>query len=220
MVGGSGFLSQATTHLGLRGYVLDTKFGPRCDVAQPSVLTRIRQGVSAGKMRRRKGLTSTTTHPRALPKLFPPLLPSLTCFIAHAVDSGTPLCFVVVWTCRKSGPLRRSLARPGLWQIFVFLDLRAASKRCFWMGMWTAGMCTVLHESALGQAGVAVFHVKTWSSKKCPQHFLSLARHVTTHPPSPFNFCAGRDSHHERTTIPENIAFEWNGISTQRVKGY
>ena len=90
VVGGSGFLSQATHHLGLRGCVLDTKFGPRCDVAQPFVLTKIRQDVSAGKMRRRKDLTSTTT-PRALPKLFPPLLPPLTCFIAHAVDSGTPL---------------------------------------------------------------------------------------------------------------------------------
>ena len=62
VVGGSGFLSKATHHLGLRGYVLDTKFGSRCDVAQPFVLTRIRQEVSAGKMRRRKDLTSTTTH--------------------------------------------------------------------------------------------------------------------------------------------------------------
>ena len=30
--GGSGFMSKATNHLGLRGYVLDTKFGPRHDV--------------------------------------------------------------------------------------------------------------------------------------------------------------------------------------------
>ena len=39
--GGSGSLSLATNHLGLRGNVLDTKFGLQCDVTQPNVLTRI-----------------------------------------------------------------------------------------------------------------------------------------------------------------------------------
>ena len=33
--GGSGFLSQATNHLGLRGCVFDTKFGPKYDVSKP-----------------------------------------------------------------------------------------------------------------------------------------------------------------------------------------
>ena len=32
--GGSGCLTKATNHLGLRGYVLETKFGPRYDVTQ------------------------------------------------------------------------------------------------------------------------------------------------------------------------------------------
>ena len=45
---GSGFLTVATNHLGLRGHVPDTKFGPECGVTQPLVLTRIRQHVSAG----------------------------------------------------------------------------------------------------------------------------------------------------------------------------
>ena len=45
--GGSGFVAKATYHLGLRGRVLDTKFGLRCDVTQPTV-TSIRQDVSAG----------------------------------------------------------------------------------------------------------------------------------------------------------------------------
>ena len=49
MFGGSGFLAKAANHLGLRGYVLDTKFGPRYDVTKPLALTRIRQDVSAGK---------------------------------------------------------------------------------------------------------------------------------------------------------------------------
>ena len=42
MFGGSGFLSKATNHLGLRGYVLDTKVGPRYEVTKPLVLTRVR----------------------------------------------------------------------------------------------------------------------------------------------------------------------------------
>ena len=41
--GGSGFVANATNHLGPRGYVLDTKFGRKYDVTQPLVLTRIRQ---------------------------------------------------------------------------------------------------------------------------------------------------------------------------------
>ena len=41
--GGSGFVANATNHLGSRGYVLDTKFGRRHDVTQPLVQTRIRQ---------------------------------------------------------------------------------------------------------------------------------------------------------------------------------
>ena len=38
-------------------------------------------------------------------------------------------------TCQKSRLLRRSLARPGPWQILVVvLDLNAESERCFWSG--------------------------------------------------------------------------------------
>ena len=47
--GGHGFLAKASNHLGLRGYVLDAKFGSRYDVTKPLVLTRIRQDVSSGK---------------------------------------------------------------------------------------------------------------------------------------------------------------------------
>ena len=46
--GGPGFLTQASNHFGLRGGVLDTKFGPRYDVTKLLVYTRIRQEVSAG----------------------------------------------------------------------------------------------------------------------------------------------------------------------------
>ena len=47
--GGLGFLAEATNHLGVRFYVLDTKFGHRFDVMKPFVLPRIRQDVVAGK---------------------------------------------------------------------------------------------------------------------------------------------------------------------------
>ena len=39
-------------------------------------------------------------------------------------------------------------------------------------------------------------------------------------PPSPFVIRACHGSDLERTTIPENTSFEWNGIFSQRVKGY
>ena len=45
--GGRGFLAKATNHLGLRDYVLDTKFGPRYDVTNPLVLT----GILTGRLR-------------------------------------------------------------------------------------------------------------------------------------------------------------------------
>ena len=47
--GGARFLARTTNHLGLRGCVLDTKFGPRYDVTKPLVLTRIRHNISVGK---------------------------------------------------------------------------------------------------------------------------------------------------------------------------
>ena len=43
----AGFLAKAAHHLGLRGYVLDTKFGSRNDLTNFLVLTSTRQDVSA-----------------------------------------------------------------------------------------------------------------------------------------------------------------------------
>ena len=83
--GGNGFLTKATNLLGLRGYVLGTKFGPRYDVTQAIVLSRIRQDVSAGNVSQEGfhlHLHDTTL--RAFTKLFPPMLPSPTCFIVLA----------------------------------------------------------------------------------------------------------------------------------------
>ena len=49
--------------------------------------------------------------------------------------------------------------------------------------------------------------IKTCSSKGWRITFRVFALHVTT--PA-----------HERTSVPEKTSFEWNGIFTQRVKGY
>ena len=39
--GGNAFLTKARNRLGLRGYVLDTNFGPRYDVSKPLVSAEI-----------------------------------------------------------------------------------------------------------------------------------------------------------------------------------
>ena len=122
-------------------------------------------------------------------------------------------------TCRKSKLLRHFLARPGPWQIFVFLDFHSENGHCFLLETWTAGTCTTLHESVLGQVDVPVFldkhcHPKASASRpECDASHnhtrslrlsLALAMVPTMNTP----------------TIQENTSFEWNGILTQRVKGY
>ena len=73
MFGGSSFVAKATNNVGLCGCVLDAKFGPRCYVTKPLVLTRIRQDVSAGTCV--AGMMALPRlHLRALPKSFPVLL--------------------------------------------------------------------------------------------------------------------------------------------------
>ena len=212
--GRPGFLAKAWNHLGLRGDVLDAKCGLRHDVTQPPVLTRIRQGRLRRIMCRSNDLASTTTHRMLFPKLFPPVLPSPTCFIVLAclgfwntrVNRGCG-------TCRKSRLLRHSFARPGPWQIFVALDDQAGSERCF----WTAEIHHVLLASVLELLYIAVCQDKNMFIKRLPHHAQSVILHV----PTPFIFRACHDSHHERTTIPENTSFEWNLIFTQRRdKGY
>ena len=72
-------------------------------------------------MCRRNDFTSTTTLFVLFPKLFPAVLPSLTCFIVLAclgfwntrVNRGCG-------TYRKSRLLRRRLLRPGPWHLCVF----------------------------------------------------------------------------------------------------
>ena len=148
--GGAGFLATPTNHLGMRGFVLDTKFGPRYDLTNPLVLTRIRQDVSAGKV------TGMITHFVLFPNLSP-VLPSQTCIIVLA---SLGFCNTRVirgcGTCRKSTPLRHRLARPGPWRILVFLDHDAGSERSFWLGTGTTEIYTVLLAGVSEQVDVAV----------------------------------------------------------------
>ena len=168
-----GFLTKASNHLGLRGYVLDTKFGPRFDVTQPLVLTRIRQDGN--------DFTSTTTHLVLFQMSSSSVLPSQTCFIVLTclgfwntrVDRGCS-------ACRKSRLLRRSLARLGPWQIFfVFLGLLAESERCCWLGMWTAEISHRIARKCAGTGGCcSVSGEKHVHPKASASSFKIL--HVTT----------------------------------------
>ena len=85
--------------------------------------------------------------------------------------------------------------------------------------MWTAEICTVLPADVLGRVDPAVLQDKTCSSEGI-RLTLRVLFFTLLHPPFPFVFRACHGSHHERTKIPENTFFEWNGLFTQPVKGY
>ena len=176
----------AKNRLRLRGFVLDTTFGPRCDVAKPLVLTRIRQDVSAGRC------------------------PSQTCFIVLP-DLGFWKTHVIrgCGTCQKSKPLRRSLARPGPRPIIVFLVHNTESELYFWFGNVGSRDLQVLLANVLGRVDVAVFQDKTYLSEGF-RITLRILFSPWPHPPSPFVFRACHCYHHERSTFAENTPFAWN----------
>ena len=109
--GGNDFLTKATNSLGLRGYVFDTKFGPRYDVTQPIVLTRIRQEVSTAKC---VAGTMSPTRPLSASAAIAKLASSFS----HAVDSDSWL-----WDVPK---IRTLAAQPRTsWTLaFFFLYFR------------------------------------------------------------------------------------------------
>ena len=150
--GGSGFLTKATQHLGLRGYVLDTKFGPRYDVTQPLVLTRIRQDVSAGKCvsgmislpRQRtssssKVISATASIATLLHRARMPWI------LEHPCDSW-------LWG-RAENPNSCGTASHDLGPcgFLFFLAQSTESERCFWLEAWTAEICTALLANVLGR---------------------------------------------------------------------
>ena len=168
MFGGFGFLSKTTNASGLRCHVLDTKFVPRCDVTQPLVLTGIRQDISARKCVARmisppRQHTSCSSKVISASASIDNLLhrARMPWILEHPCDS---------WLCDV--PEIQTLApQPRTaWALaffYVFLDHRAGSERCFWLGTWKAGICTVLLASVLGQVDVVELQDKNMSA-----HFL------------------------------------------------
>ena len=73
-------MAKVSNHLGLRGYVLDTKFGTRCDVTINLILTRFRQCVSAQRVAAMISLLRRHT-PGSSQVLSAKCLHMLTCFI-------------------------------------------------------------------------------------------------------------------------------------------
>ena len=122
------------------------------------------------------------------------------------MDSGTPVRFVVVGRAPESRLLLRSLAQPGPWRILVFLDHRAESKRCSWLGTWTAEIRTVLLASVLGQVDDVVCLDKNMFIQRLPHQAQSATLHVIA-PALTVRL----------SRLPR--FFAWNGIFTQRVKG-
>ena len=63
VLGGSTCVAEATNHLGLRGFVLDTKFGARFDVTEPLVSHQDSIGrLRWKKVHRKNDFTPTTAH--------------------------------------------------------------------------------------------------------------------------------------------------------------
>ena len=89
------------------------------DVTKPLVFTRIQQDVSAAKMSQECFHLHDNTL-RALPKLFPSMLSSQTCFIVLPCLGFWNTRVIRGGTCRKS-------------RIFPFFDHRAENERCFWL---------------------------------------------------------------------------------------
>ena len=171
--GGFGFLSKATNHFGLRGHVLDMKFGPRYCVTQPLVPCSHPNstGRLCWKMCRRSDFTHF--HVQVLPSPTGFFVPACRGFWNTRVYRGCG-------TCPKSKLLRRRFARPLLWRIIAPLDLHAESEHCFWLETWTTEICAVLLANVLGQVDAAVCWDKTMFIQRLPHHAQSAILHVTT----------------------------------------
>ena len=149
--------------MGLRGYVLDSKFGPTYDVTQPLILTRIRQDVSAGKL-----VEAVIPPSRIHTSCFPQVI-SASASIADLLHRGrTPWilehpCDSRLWGVPKFQTLAQPRTAWALAFFFSFLGHRTENER---LETWTAETCTVLLANVLEQEVVAVFQDKTCPSKK------------------------------------------------------
>ena len=145
--GGSDFLTKATK--GLRGDVLDTQCGARQDVTQPFILTRIRQDASAGKC-----VAAVTSPPRQHTSCASQVL-SASASVADlrhlARMSWIPEhCDSWFWDVPKIQTLVAQ--RRTAWPCRNFF----LGGPCFWLGMWTAEIRSMLLAGVLGEEDVAV----------------------------------------------------------------
>ena len=77
--------------------------------------------------------------------------------------------------------LRHSLAQPAPWRIFECWDFPYRQGTCFWLGMRTAEICTVLLASVLEQVGrCCVSGQKNIFIQRLALHDLSDVHHVAT----------------------------------------
>ena len=172
--GGSGFLAKATNHLGSRGDVFDTKFGPWYDVTQPFVLTRIRQDVSAEKC-----VAGMISLPRQHTSCSSKVI-SASAAIANLFHRAR-----MPWILEHPSDLTLAAQPRMAWApaFFAYLDHYAEGERCFRLETWTADICTMLLANVLEQVDVAEFQDKNMFIQRLPHHAQSFALHVTTRPP-------------------------------------
>ena len=173
--GGSGFLAKATSHLGLRGHVLETKFGLSFDVTQPIVLTRIRQDVSAGKSLPLQHTSCSSKEISASAAIANLLLRArMPWILEHPCDSW-------LWDVPKNrsscGAASHGVDLGGF--LRVWITVQKANAVSGWK-TWMAGTCTVWLASVLGWVDVAVFRDKNMVTQRNPHHAQSFAHHVIT----------------------------------------
>ena len=188
MFGRSGFLSQATNHWGLRGCVLNTKFGHQYDVTPVICSYQNSTGRLRWKVCRRNYFTSTTTH-------FVPFQSycrqcchrQLASSCSHALDSGTLVWIVVLG--RPENPGSCSTASHGL-GAGRFLYLWISMQKANFVFTWDCGQqgfasyCTTLYWDMWP---LQCFRTKTCSSKGF-RMTLRVYFHVTTPRPPRLSF--------------------------------
>ena len=160
--------------------------------------------------------------PRALPMLFPPLLPSKTCFVLACRGFWNTRVIRGCGTCRKSKLLRHGFARPGPWRIFAFFGSPRRKRTLFLVGSVDSRDLRRVARTCAGTGGR--YSVSRQNKKFI--HMASASRSKSSS--SPDHTRALRLSFALATILSMNarrfqrtlISFEWNGIFTQRVKRY
>ena len=162
--------------------MLDVFGGYDILASKPIVLTRIRQGVSAGKCV--AGMISPPRqHTSCSSKVF-----SASFAIANLCHRARTLwvlenpCDSWLWDVPTIKALAgRSLARPGPWRFFLrfWITLHEANVVSGWKRVQER-LAPYCSQNVLGQVDVAVFQDKNMFIQMLPHHAQSFALHVTS----------------------------------------